>query len=192
MRIGITGDTHGSAQAIRRILQQTPPIELWLHTGDYAADANRLHDATGIKTVRVRGNCDLLDDGSNFDEYLEIEGYKIWLTHGHRYIERNVQADLGYWAKQLGQDIVVFGHTHVPMAEYYAETLLVNPGSPSRPRGGSEPCGAYAAGGADTAGGILQGLSLRLRKFCAVSKNLLTIPQNDVDYTENILQNRVV
>ena len=33
MRIGITGDTHGSAQAIRRILQQTPPIELWLHTG---------------------------------------------------------------------------------------------------------------------------------------------------------------
>lgn len=140
MRIGITGDTHGSAQAIRRILQQTPPIELWLHTGDYAADANRLHDATGIKTVRVRGNCDLLDDGSLFDEYLEIEGYKIWLTHGHRYIERNVQADLGYWAKQLGQDIVVFGHTHVPMAEYYAETLLVNPGSPSRPRGGSEPC----------------------------------------------------
>lgn len=135
MRIGITGDTHGSAQAIRRILQQTPPIELWLHTGDYAADANRLHDATGIKTVRVRGNCDLLDDGSKFDEYLEIEGYKIWLTHGHRYIERNVQADLGYWAKQLGQDIVVFGHTHVPMAEYYAETLLVNPGSPSRPRG---------------------------------------------------------
>ena len=92
------------------------------------------------KTVRVRGNCDLLDDGSKFDEYLEIEGYKIWLTHGHRYIERNVQADLGYWAKQLGQDIVVFGHTHVPMAEYYAETLLVNPGSPSRPRGGSEPC----------------------------------------------------
>ena len=154
MRIGITGDTHGSAQAIRRILQQTPPIELWLHTGDYAADANRLHDATGIKTVRVRGNCDLLDDGSKFDEYLEIEGYKIWLTHGHRYIERNVQADLGYWAKQLRR---------LPVQ-----------------------------GGADAAGRILQGLSLWLRKFCAVSKNLLTIPRNDVVYTENILQNRIV
>ena len=126
--------------------------------------------------MRVRGNCDLLDDGSKYDEYLEIEGYKIWLTHGHRYIERNVQADLGYWAKQLGQDIVVFGHTHVPMAEYYADTLLVNPGSPSRRRLGALLCGAYTAGGADTAGGILQGLSLWLRKFCAVSKNLLTIP----------------
>ena len=122
MRIGITGDTHGSAQAIRRILQQTPPIELWLHTGDYAADANRLHDATGIKTVRVRGNCDLLDDGSKYDEYLEIEGYKIWLTHGHRYIERNVLADLGYWAKQLGQDIVVFALEAVSLRFGY-ETL---------------------------------------------------------------------
>ena len=87
MRIGITGDTHGSAQAIRRILQQTPPIELWLHTGDYAADANRLHDATGIKTVRVRGNCDLLDDGSKFDEYLEIEGYKISVANKSLFVK---------------------------------------------------------------------------------------------------------
>ena len=114
--------------------------------------------------MRVRGNCDLLDDGSKFDEYLEIEGYKIWLTHGHRYIERNVQADLGYWAKQLGQDIVVFGHTHVPMAEYYAETLLVNPAVRPAPAAAPGPalrgvhrrlgallCGAYTAGGADAA-----------------------------------------
>ncbi len=140
MRLGITGDTHGNTQAIRKILQSTPPVDVWLHTGDYAADANLLQAATGIATVRVRGNCDLIDDGARFDEYLELEGYKIWLTHGHRYIERNVQADLGYWAHQLGQDIVVYGHTHVPMDEEYAGTLLVNPGSPARPRGGSAPC----------------------------------------------------
>ena len=156
MRIGITGDTHGSAQAIRRILQQTPPIELWLHTGDYAADANRLHDATGIKTVRVRGNCDLLDDGSKFDEYLEIEGYKIWLTHGHRYIERNVQADLGYWAKQLGQDIVVFGHTGRILCGNAAGEPWQSVPPPRRL--GALLCGAYTAGRADAAGGILQGL----------------------------------
>lgn len=140
MKIGITGDTHGNTQAIRKILQSTPPVDLWLHTGDYATDANLLQAATSIKTVRVRGNCDLIDDGARFDEYLELEGYKIWLTHGHRYIERSVQADLGYWAHQLGQDIVVYGHTHVPMCEQYADTLLVNPGSPARPRGGSAAC----------------------------------------------------
>jgi len=185
MRIGITGDTHGSAQAIRRILQQTPPIELWLHTGDYAADANRLHDATGIKTVRVRGNCDLLDDGSKFDEYLEIEGYKIWLTHGHRYIERNVQADLGY----RGVRSYACADGRVLCGNAAGEPRQSVP--PPR-RLGALLRGAYTAGGADAAGRILQGLSLWLRKFCAVSKNLLTIPRNDVVYTENILQNRVV
>ena len=140
MKIGITGDTHGSTQAIRRMLQLVPPVELWLHTGDYAADGNVLHSLSGVPVVSVCGNCDLLAGDAKPDELLELEGFKVWLTHGHKYIERNVQADLGYWAYQLGQSIVVYGHTHVPMCEYYADTLLINPGSPSRPRGGSEAC----------------------------------------------------
>lgn len=140
MKLGITGDTHGNIQAVRRILQKTSPVDLWLHTGDYAADANILYNGTGIETVCVRGNCDLIDDDNKIDEFLEFEGYKIWLTHGHRYIADNIKADLGYWAKQLGQNIVIYGHTHVPMFEYYAETILINPGSPTRPRGGSKSC----------------------------------------------------
>ena len=140
MKIGITGDTHGSAQAIRKILQRTPPVELWLHTGDHAADANMLHNLTGIKTVCVRGNCDLLDNNARYDEFLVVENFKLWLTHGHKYIQWQEQADLGYWAKQLDQDIVIYGHTHIPLNAYYGGALLLNPGSPSRPRGGSKPC----------------------------------------------------
>ena len=140
-RVIAVSDSHGAADSLRWVLTHEKADAL-IYLGDGLRDLDEAMDAKpkGMRVYRVRGNCDLLDDGSKYDEYLEIEGYKIWLTHGHRYIERNVQADLGYWAKQLGQDIVVFGHTHVPMAEYYAETLLVNPGSPSRPRGGSEPC----------------------------------------------------
>lgn len=140
MKLGITGDTHGNMQAIRKVLQQAPPVDLWLHTGDHATDANVIQHATNIKTVRVRGNCDLIDDGALWDEYLELEGYKIWLTHGHKYIEFNPKADMGYWAHQLGQDIMIFGHTHVPLCEQCGDALLINPGSPARPRGGSAPC----------------------------------------------------
>lgn len=140
MKIGITGDTHGSVQAVRKILQLTPPVELWLHTGDHAADANLLQNLTGIETVCVRGNCDLLDNGAKYDEFLVLENFKLWLTHGHKYIQWQEKADLGYWAKTLDQDIVVYGHTHVPVNAYYGDTLLVNPGSPARPRGGSKPC----------------------------------------------------
>ena len=180
MRIGITGDTHGSAQAIRRILQQTPPIELWLHTGDYAADANRLHDATGIKTVRVRGNCDLLDDGSKYDEYLEIEGYKIWLT--------SLANTIGSRPARINSGAGYRGVRSYACAD--GRVLCGNAAGESRQsfppprRLGALLCGANTAGGADAAGGIFQGLSRWLRKFCAVSKNRLTIPRNDVVYTE--------
>ena len=87
----------------------------------------------------MRGNCDFFANDTKVDEFLVLEDYKLWLTHGHKYIQWKVTADLGYWAKALDQDIVVFGHTHVPLCEYYGDTLLINPGSPSRPRGGSNP-----------------------------------------------------
>ena len=109
MKIGITGDTHGSQQAMRKLLSVTPPVDLWLHTGDHAEDANLLRNLTGIQTVSVRGNCDFFANDTKVDEFLVLEDYKLWLTHGHKYIQWKVTADLGYWAKALDQDIVVFG-----------------------------------------------------------------------------------
>ena len=53
MKIGIIGDTHGSQQAIRKVLQLLPPVELLLHTGDYAPDANLLETLTGLPVIKV-------------------------------------------------------------------------------------------------------------------------------------------
>lgn len=140
MRIGITGDTHRKVQAIRQIVRMAPPVEMWLHTGDHAADANLLHSLSGLPVTSVTGNCDYVREAFRPDELLELEGFHIWLTHGHKYIDRHEAADMAWWARQLGADIAVYGHTHVPKNEYYGDTLLLNPGSPCRPRGGSQPC----------------------------------------------------
>mgnify|MGYP002518232562 CR=1 FL=1 len=62
MKIGIIGDTHGSQQAIRKALQLLPPVELLLHTGDYAPDANLLETLTGLPVIKVSGvlkSCDI-------------------------------------------------------------------------------------------------------------------------------------
>lgn len=139
MKIGITGDTHGSQQTIRQILQLTPPVELWLHTGDYSQDANLLAALSGIPVIKVAGNCDLPEGRANPDEIFMQEGFNIWLTHGHRYFHHNNVAELAWWAAKLEANIVVYGHTHVPMAKWYGDVLLVNPGSPVQPRGGSAP-----------------------------------------------------
>lgn len=139
MRIGLVSDTHGNVQALRKIAQQAPFVELWLHAGDHWQEANVLTNLTGLRVIAVQGNTDAKSEEVKLDEYLEFEGFKIWLTHGHRYIEGDVKSSLGFWAKHLDQNICVFGHTHIPMCEYYGDNLLVNPGSPARPRGGSEP-----------------------------------------------------
>lgn len=139
MKIGITGDTHGNQQIIRKIIQETPPVEMWLHTGDYSQDAYLLESMSGLPVIKVAGNCDRGGSNANPDEIFPLEGFKIWLTHGHRYFHHQEVAELAWWANRLEADIVVFGHTHIPLAKWYGDKLLVNPGSPVQPRGGSQP-----------------------------------------------------
>lgn len=137
MKLGITGDTHGSLASMRKILQVSPPVEMWLHAGDHAEDANFFSQATGLPTVCVSGNCDF-GSAAKPDEFLELEGSHIWLTHGHKYLRFSEKSDMKYWAGVFGADIAVYGHTHVPMIDS-SGILLLNPGSPFRPRGGSRP-----------------------------------------------------
>lgn len=139
MKLGITGDTHGSQTAIRKVLHKAPLVEQWFHTGDYATDGHLLQQLSGLPVTGVIGNCDGMSQEANVDEILVVEGFRIWLTHGHRYMGHTHIEELVWWAKKLEVDIVVYGHTHIPMNSYYGDVLLVNPGSPARPRGGSAP-----------------------------------------------------
>ena len=66
-------------------------------------------------------------------------GYSILLVHGHRHsvdVSLEVLVDS---AHVMDCDIAVFGHTHIPFAESFSHILALNPGSPARPRGHSEP-----------------------------------------------------
>ena len=107
VKIGITGDTHGSKQAIRQVLHAVPPVEYWFDPGEGKA---------------------------NVDEFITLAGQRIWLTHGHRYLHGYQVSELAWWARKLEADIVVFGHTHVPLVKWFGDVLLVNPGSPVLPR----------------------------------------------------------
>ncbi len=140
MRIGIVSDTHGSVAALRRVIRQAPPVECWFHAGDYASDANLLEQATGLKVYRVCGNCDRWHDNNaaKVDEFYELEGWSVWLTHGNRYLRNGGDHELAWWARKLDQRIVVFGHTHVPLFQKDGDVYLINPGSPYNPRGGSK------------------------------------------------------
>jgi putative phosphoesterase len=66
-------------------------------------------------------------------------GYGIFLTHGHRHsVDISPEILVGS-AHAMDCDIAVYGHTHIPFNEEFSHILALNPGSPSRPRGHSEP-----------------------------------------------------
>lgn len=66
-------------------------------------------------------------------------GHRIFLSHGNRYSVDVSTEILVNVAKTSGCGIAVFGHTHMPLAETVSNVLVVNPGSPARPRGYSAP-----------------------------------------------------
>ena len=85
----------------------------------------------------VRGNCDAEVDQMvlNFPilaEYalLEVEGRVLFATHGHKYGPDCLPP-------LCPGDILLSGHTHVPVCREAEGILLMNPGSASMPKEGS-------------------------------------------------------
>lgn len=59
-----------------------------------------------------------------------LEKQRLFLTHGHLFGPENLPA--------LNQnDVLVYGHTHLPVAEQRGEIFHFNPGSVSIPKGGN-------------------------------------------------------
>lgn len=133
MRIAVISDTHGEIDLVVRKLISIKDVDLILHLGDYSKDAEKISKKLSVKSVIVKGNGDF---GTlyNEDELVEMYGKKIFLTHGHRYgVHRNLN-NLYYRGLELEADIILYGHTHVPLVLEENGITIMNPGSPTNPR----------------------------------------------------------
>ena len=77
--------------------------------------------------VAVKGNCD--DCNFKRDEIVEIEGVKCLITHGDLYGVKRDLLPITLRAKELGCQLVLYGHTHYAMAEDIDGLTLINPGA---------------------------------------------------------------
>lgn len=138
MKLGVISDAHGDEYAIRRAIAALPPCDSWLHLGDILSDADTIMELSGKPVYSVRGNCDL-DASAEFERTLEFEGVRIYLAHGHRLGVDSGTYRLSLGAQELHCSVALYGHTHISSLENDGYVLLMNPGSPSRPRGGRKP-----------------------------------------------------
>ncbi|MBV7316017.1 phosphodiesterase [Shewanella sp. NIFS-20-20] len=101
------------------------PVSLAEHLNQYAD-----------RIIAVRGNCDSEVDQmllkfpftASYQQVL-LPQMRLFLTHGHIYHPDNLPP------LQTG-DGFVYGHTHIPLAEYQEGVLHFNPGSTTIPRNG--------------------------------------------------------
>lgn len=140
MKIFLISDTHGDLSKVYEIYEKLTNIDMIIHCGDYQKDAYQLEDTLGIPVVSVKGNCDKtqLADHATVDTPYG----KILVTHGHTENVDYSCNQLLYTAEENGCFAACFGHTHVPFNEDFDGIHLINPGSLSRPRDGSN--GSYA------------------------------------------------
>lgn len=139
MRIIAMSDSHGDFSRVRRIFEENPGADCFLHLGD---GAKEFEDVGWLfpDTVRkgVRGNCDF---GYGWDlpqeGTLDLAGKKLYFCHGDRWGVKYGLDEIERAGRERRADVVLFGHTHQAMAEFRDGLWLINPGSVRYGRNGA-------------------------------------------------------
>jgi putative phosphoesterase len=148
MKVGVLSDTHLNrvTTSLRRIYERhLAELDAVLHAGDVVS----------IEVVRFLDHGNFYGVHGNMDppevrqilpplRVFELGGWRIGLTHGGgnpSLLEKRIEhlfSDV---------DIVVYGHSHVPVCHMRSETLFINPGSATGlSRSGSNTIGILELG----------------------------------------------
>ena len=135
MRIIVMSDTHRDFHALMELVEKHREADIFIHLGDGARElAQGVEIFPEHKFLSARGNCDF---GSEAARAGCVSGgqAKIFYTHGHMYNVKYGLADLVRAGQEMQANVVLFGHTHIPMVDYREGMHLMNPGSLGMPRG---------------------------------------------------------
>lgn len=133
-KILIVSDSHGRENNLKKAVQNMGKhLDLMIHLGDSQRDPDRLIGMVDCPVEMVRGNSDGMFT-LPAAKLVEIGSHKALLTHGHRYGGSAGIPQMVEMAKANGADIVMFGHTHIPLLEQKPGMTVLNPGSISQPR----------------------------------------------------------
>ena len=132
MLIAVVSDTHRVIKYIDLAKQLIKDADVLIHLGDNIDDVDVLKSGFKGEVYAVAGNCDYSAKYPK-EGIIEVNGKKIFFTHGDLYGVKSSINSIYYRGKELGVDIVLFGHTHEPYKEEKNGMLLMNPGSIAKP-----------------------------------------------------------
>ncbi len=135
MKIAVLSDSHNCAD-FGRFLSLCEQCDITVHCGDGDRDKEDLHSVFRGKIYTVRGNCDYF--GEN-EVVFYADNLKVLALHGHTFGVKTGLGALRSYAEKIGADIVLYGHSHIPSADWIDGRLFVNSGSVGKPKNGYKP-----------------------------------------------------
>jgi uncharacterized protein len=151
VRIALIADTH--LPSLVRSLDELGPsiaaamrgVDLILHAGDVSAPSVLDWCEQFAPVLVAEGNNDLfVDPRMKLMQFLDIEGWRIGMTHELRPESRPIKEILASSLNSERVDVLIGGDTHVERLEYREGVLLINPGSPILPHHRSTRLGTVA------------------------------------------------
>jgi uncharacterized protein len=131
--IGVISDTHEEKlSTVEKFIEKNlKELDLLIHVGDYTSFKVLELFNSRFKFLGVQGNNDDFNIKHKLreKEVLLICNYKIGLYHGHGSGKTTIERALEAF-KDSSVDIIIFGHSHMPLIQTKNKVLLINPGSP--------------------------------------------------------------
>ncbi len=143
MHILAISDTHSRlrSEIPDFLLEMKGTFDLIFHAGDIVGEDFLLGLEEIAPVVGVRGNMDSDAFAKNLPELRQFDyhGWSFGLIHG-----RGRGDTVPAYARSMfaRPDVILFGHTHVPLLEVRQDVVMLNPGSLTSPRIGTS--GSYA------------------------------------------------
>ena len=128
-RVDVVSDTHGHLSP--ELLAAIDGCDLLVHAGDITSEDDWAVLCTCVPQIKaVRGNNDYY-----YDYGPEVGRLNTFTYEGLRFSVAHYREDLPVGVS----DVAVCGHTHRSKVIQLGGCLVVNPGSPTFPRGGTGP-----------------------------------------------------
>ena len=134
MKVLVFSDSHGNIKNMEKAINMFNNIDTIIHLGDYVEDIEKIKKNYKDKLfIQVAGNNDFTDIPN--EKLININGYKVFITHGHEYNVYFGIDRLYYRLREIGVNVALYGHSHKPLSFFEDDFLILNPGSISFPRG---------------------------------------------------------
>ena len=137
MRVALIADTHlprGDRELSPRCVEEIAAADLLLHAGDIRTEETLAWLRTlGTPVQAVRGNVDSPELAKSLPEEIsvELEGVVVSMLHD----AGPAKGRLARMQRRFPEsDVVLFGHSHMPLHEERDGFQIFNPGSPTERR----------------------------------------------------------